>query len=101
MVNPISSQSIARLRPVGDADQTKSQSGPAVSGQGRGVSSSTSDGVSLSAEAISLPAALTQGPPIDRALIDRIGEAIIEGRYPIKPDLIADALIRDGHDMQF
>jgi len=44
---------------------------------------------------------LTQGPPIDRALIDRIGEAIIEGRYPIKPDLIADALIRDGHDMQF
>lgn len=100
MVNPIYSIPISRLRSVGDADSTQTKSGAAPAAPNRVAFGNTSDGLSLSAESIRLPSALTQGPPIDRALVDRIGEAIAEGRYPIKPDLIADALVRDGHDMQ-
>jgi len=101
MVNPISSNNISRLRPIGEADATQTQGAGAASTQPRAVGGTTVDDLSLSPAASRLPEALTQGPPIDRALVDRIGEAIAEGRYPIKPDLIAEALFRDVHDMQF
>jgi flagellar biosynthesis anti-sigma factor FlgM len=100
MVNPITSNSLSRLRSIGESDPMQTKGGAAPSGPQRGPAGNTSDGVSLSAEAMRLPEALTKGPPIDRALVERIGTAIAEGRYPIKPDLIADALVRDGYDMQ-
>lgn len=100
MVNPISSNNTTRLRQVGEAEPAQTRGGAAPTATPlRGAAAATADGVSLSTAASSLPEALTKGPPIDRALVDRIGEAISEGRYPIKPDLIAEALFRDVHDM--
>jgi negative regulator of flagellin synthesis FlgM len=101
MVNSISSNNISRLRPLGEVDATQTQGSAAAGTQAKAVGGKTVDDLSLSPAASRLPDGLTQGPPIDRALVDRIGEAIAEGRYPIKPDLIAEALFRDVHDMQF
>lgn len=100
MVNPISSNNVARLRPPGEADTPPARAGgAAAAAPTRPTGGPAADGVSLSANASRLPEALTQGPPVDRALVDRIGAAIAEGKYPIKPDLIAEALFRDVHDM--
>jgi len=101
MVNPISSNNVTRLRPTGETDTAAARHGAAPTAQRGGGIDSAADNVNLSAQASRLPEALTKGPPIDRALVDRIGEAVAEGRYPIKPDLIADALLRDFHDMNF
>jgi len=100
MVNSISTNNISRLRQIAETDPTQARSGSTPGAQPRAPSGTAADDVSLSPAASRLPAALTQGPPVDRALVDRIGEAIAEGRYPIKPDLIAEALFRDVHDMQ-
>ncbi len=99
MVAPISSNNITRLRPAGEADTSPTRAAGAAAAPTRLPGGPSADGVSLSADASRLPEALTQGPPVDRALVDRIGAAIAEGNYPIKPDLIAEALFRDVHDM--
>lgn len=38
----------------------------------------------------------SQGPPIDHAKIARVREAIILGTYRVRPEAIADALLRFG-----
>lgn len=99
MVNPVTS-SITRLRPVTELEADRSflgarpaASAPAAPGKmGR-------DSLSLSAEAGSLPEALREGPPIDRALVDRLAGAIAAGAYPIDPGRIADVLFRDAIDL--
>lgn len=96
MVNPITSN-VTRLRSSLDVEtQRASQqaSGSKSSGPGAGPR----DSLSLSASAGALPEALTQGPPVDRALVDRLVTAISEGAYPIDPERIADVLFRDGLD---
>jgi negative regulator of flagellin synthesis FlgM len=99
MVNPISSNNVTRLRPAGEAETAQTRGGATAAPQPRLTTGTAADDVSLSAAAGRLPEALTKGPPVDRALVDRIGEAIAEGRYPIRPDLIAEALFRDVQDM--
>lgn len=99
MVNPISSTNVTRLRAAiaGDAAPTRGEAAvPAVPSRAPGEAT---DNVSLSTGAARLPEQLAKGPPIDRALVDRISEAVAEGRYPIRPDFIADALFREVHDM--
>jgi negative regulator of flagellin synthesis FlgM len=59
----------------------------------------TEDSVQLSVGPGILPAALTGGPPVDTALVSRIGTAIAAGRYPVDPDRIAEALFRDYADL--
>lgn len=99
MVNPISLNNAARPRVLGEADAAPARSGAAVSHPSPRSTGEAADNVSLSTEAARLPEELTKGPPIDRALVDRIGEAVAQGRYPIRPDLIADALFREVRDM--
>lgn len=53
------------------------------------------DSVLLSVAAGTLPAGLAGGPPVDAALVDRIGTAIAGGRYPVDPDRIAEAMFAD------
>lgn len=53
------------------------------------------DQVQLSSRAQALPGALGAGPPVDAALVDRIGAAIAGGNYPVDPDRIAAAMFRD------
>lgn len=45
-----------------------------------------------------LPSGLMAGPPIDAAMVARLSEAVAAGRYPIDPDRIAEALLRDHAD---
>lgn len=102
MVNSISSQ-VPRARLVGDMDTSRSVHGAAGGPAGtRGTVDPVTPGDSLrlSAGAGQLPASLTQGPPVDAALVDRLGTAIAEGRYPVDPDRIAAALFRDYLDFQ-
>lgn len=101
MVNPISSNNVTRLRLAGDTEPAQTRSGSATASSPRLTGSTAADDVSLSAAASTLPEALTKGPPIDRALVDRISTEIAEGRYPIKADMIAEALFREVHDMNF
>lgn len=102
MVNPISSNNVTRLRLAGDTEAAPARSGGATAAPARlSAGSTAADDVSLSAAASTLPEALTKGPPIDRALVDRISTEIAEGRYPIKADMIAEALFREVHDMNF
>lgn len=96
MVNPITSN-VTRLRPALDVE-THRASQPATGTKPSGVGAGPRDSLSLSASAGVLPEALTQGPPVDRALVDRLATAISEGAYPIDPDRIADVLFRDGQD---
>ncbi len=58
-------------------------------------SSGSEDQVQLSSQARALPGALGAGPPVDAALVDRIGAAIAGGNYPVDPDRIAAAMFRD------
>jgi flagellar biosynthesis anti-sigma factor FlgM len=53
------------------------------------------DHVQFSSRAPALPGSLGAGPPVDAALVDRIGAAIAGGNYPIDPDRIAAAMFRD------
>ncbi|WP_354003995.1 flagellar biosynthesis anti-sigma factor FlgM [Pseudotabrizicola algicola] len=88
---------MSRLRPSGDVDPANTRGSAASASNNRGAGAPSTDDLSLSSGALSLPDALRQGPPIDKALVEQIGAAIAEGRYPIKPDLIAEAMFRDVH----
>jgi negative regulator of flagellin synthesis FlgM len=99
MVNPISPSGAPRLRPASEPDGASvkpSVAQPARPGTGGTVNAA--DSVSLSPGASTMPEALRGGPPIDRGLVDRISDAIANGRYPIDPSRIAEAIFRDVSD---
>jgi negative regulator of flagellin synthesis FlgM len=56
------------------------------------------DVLSLSANALELPAELKLGPPIDTAQVSKIKQAIAEGKYPVNLDAIKDALFEAWHE---
>ena len=97
MVNQITSN-ITQLRRVGDADMGQTgrtrpdAAGPSDQLRGAG------DLVALSSDALSLPAELRAGPPIDQALVAQLGQDIAAGRYPLNPEKIAQALIAQFAD---
>jgi negative regulator of flagellin synthesis FlgM len=97
MVNQITSN-ITQLRRVGDADMAQTgRTRPDAAGQAdrpRGAG----DQVALSSDALSLPADMQAGPPIDQALVARLGQDIAAGRYPLNPEKIAQALIAQFAD---
>lgn len=95
MVNPISLNGPSRARPAAEADAGKSQVATGASS----APTASADQLVLSASAHSLPQALRDGPPIDRALVDKIGAAIAEGRYPLNPDAIATAIMQEINDL--
>ena len=97
MVNSISNQ-MPRLRLATDIDQSTRPAG--LSGRTTTAPVGSADSLRLSAGASTLPETLRQGPPVDSALVDRIGQAIAQGRYPVDPDRIAEALFRDYLDFQ-
>lgn len=74
-----------------------SPAGPATP-RPAGPGAAATDLVSLSSGGRIMPSGLPAEPPIDRALVDRLGAAIAEGRYPIDPERLAEALFRDHLD---
>jgi len=95
MVNPVSLNSLSRTRPATETDTTRAETTAARPGPAAALAR---DDVALSPGAARLPDALRSGPPIDQALVTRIGAAIAEGRYPVNPDAIATALMRELAD---
>jgi negative regulator of flagellin synthesis FlgM len=95
MVSHISS-SPGSPRAAAESDRLRGTPRPAAATT---VGPVTEDSVQLSVGPGILPAALTGGPPVDTALVARIGTAIAAGRYPVDPDRIAEALFRDYADL--
>lgn len=56
------------------------------------------DVLSISANALDLPAELKLGPPIDTAQVGKIKQAIAQGNYPVNADAIADAMLQAWHE---
>jgi negative regulator of flagellin synthesis FlgM len=56
------------------------------------------DVLSISANALDLPAELKLGPPIDTAQVGKIKQAIASGNYPINVDAIKDAMLQAWHE---
>lgn len=97
MVNHITSNITHLRRPLdaepGQTARTRPDAaGPADRPRGAG------DQVALSSDALSLPAELQSGPPVDQALVARLGQDIAAGRYPLNPEKIAQALIAQFAD---
>ena len=94
MVSNISSPSGAP-RPTQEPE--RSRGGPRTASSAA-ASGAPVDRLQLSGGAGALPAGMLAGPPIDTAMVARLGEAVAAGRYPIDPDRIAEALLRDHAD---
>lgn len=94
MVSNISSSSGAP-RPATETDRSRAGQRTAAS---PAVAALPQDQLQLTGGAGALPAGLLSGPPIDAAMVARLGEAVAAGRYPIDPDRIAEALMRDHAD---
>lgn len=94
MVSNISSPS-GTPRPATETDRLRV--GPRVTSHPTAAGAPL-DHLHLSDAAGALPAGLTSGPPIDAAMVARLGEAVAAGRYPVDPDRIAEALMRDHVD---
>ena len=60
----------------------------------KNATASGGDVLSLSAQALDLPAELKMGPPLDTAQVSKIKSAIAEGNYPINLDAIKDAMFQ-------
>lgn len=94
---------IPHLRAVSDTDtsRTTSRTPSAMSGLAgaAGPEGAQTDSLTLSVQARGLPEAMLKGPPVDRALVERLSTAIAEGQYPINPAAIAEAMCRDCFDL--
>jgi negative regulator of flagellin synthesis FlgM len=96
---------ITRLRPAGEADTQRAASGASGNPVAAPVapaaaSAAGADSLRLSDQATALSQGMLKSPPVDRALVERLGTAIAEGRYPIDPERIAQAMFADSFDMQ-
>jgi negative regulator of flagellin synthesis FlgM len=95
MVDSISS-STARpriARPGEDAGLTVQ--GSAVGGASSAVPTAAGDSVTLSPAAATLPEELRSGPPIDKAVVGEIKDAIAQGKYPIDLEAITESLFEN------
>jgi len=98
MVGPITSN-ISRLRSVGESETPRPQADAGIR-TAQGVSQAqTADSLSLSSNPRALPEAMLKGPPVDTALVERLGSEIAQGRYPVDPERIAAALCRECFDL--
>jgi negative regulator of flagellin synthesis FlgM len=98
----ITPTNITRLRLASEADAPQaapSAQNPALP-RPAGPDRPAADGVNLSPQARSLSDAMIKAPPVDRALVERLGHAIAEGRYPVDPERIAQAMFADSFDLQ-
>jgi negative regulator of flagellin synthesis FlgM len=97
----ITPPNITRLRPVNDADTLRAGTGGPIPTSARpaGPEAAATDGLSLSAQARTLSEGMLKGPPVDSALVERLSAAIAEGRYPVDPDRIAQAMFADSFDL--
>jgi negative regulator of flagellin synthesis FlgM len=91
----------SRLRLASDADAPQTTPLPQGAALPRpaGAERPATDGVNLSPQARGLSEAMGKAPPVDRALVDRIGVAIAEGRYPVDPQRIAEAMFAQSFDL--
>lgn len=90
---------VSRLRLATETDLQRPQ--PATAAPAVGADSARQDQLNLSAQARALPEAMVKGPPVDHSLVASLGAAIAEGRYPIDPAGIADAMFRDYFDTSY
>jgi flagellar biosynthesis anti-sigma factor FlgM len=88
---------VSRLRLAAETEIQRTQ--PATTAPAVTTEPSQQDQLNLSAQARGLPEAMVKGPPVDRSLVDRLGAAIADGRYPIDPAGVADAMLRDYFDI--
>jgi flagellar biosynthesis anti-sigma factor FlgM len=101
-VNPAN---ITRLRLMGEADTSRAATsapgtGPSQAGPSAAAPAQAGgDNLRLSDQARALSEGMMKGPPVDRALVERLGSAIAEGRYPVDPDRIAAAMCADCFDL--
>ncbi|MCE6952962.1 flagellar biosynthesis anti-sigma factor FlgM [Cereibacter sphaeroides] len=65
-----------------------------------GLVRATGDTVELSATALAMPEELRSGPPVDLQLVQKIKDAIADGKYPIDLERITDALFSDYLDLK-
>ena len=92
---------ITRLRLAGESETPRAASvapGASVAGPAASHSGGT-DSLRLSTQAKGLAEGLMKGPPVDVALVERLGTAIAEGRYPVDPERIAQAMCADCFDL--
>lgn len=98
MVEPINtSQGRIRSLKAGD-DVGLSQAGtnPASVPATPAAARASGDSLTLSASAQAVPAELKEaGPPMDLEIVQRIKDAIAEGKYPIDLEKITESLFRD------
>lgn len=97
----ITTNQIPHLRLATDADthRMQSRSGPAAFAQPTSPGGIQVDSLALSTNTNGLPDGLLKGPPVNRELVSQLGAAIAEGRYPIDPAAIAEAMCRDFLDL--
>lgn len=98
MVGPLT-PNVSRLRPVGDTEAPRAKAEGAVRATPAAAGPVHADSVALSGGPRALPEGMLKGPPVDAALVERLGSAIAEGRYPVDPERIAAALCRDCLDL--
>ena len=101
MVNPISLNSPVRFRALSETDNDSTRTAGAGAASGPVAAprpTASGDTVSLSPQAARLPDGMRGPAPVDKALVERIGAAIAEGRYPVDPDAVARAMLRELAD---
>ena len=93
----ITPANITRLRLAGEAESPR-----ATHGATQGAASPAGvdragrvDTLRLSDQARTLSEGMARTPPVDGALVARLGSAIAEGRYPLDPERIAAAICAD------
>ena len=101
----ITPANITRLRLAGEAESPRAtQSSTHGTTQGTGGPAGAdqagrADTLRLSDQARTLSEGMARTPPVDGALVARLGSAIAEGRYPLDPERIAAAICADCFDL--
>ncbi|MGP3697157.1 flagellar biosynthesis anti-sigma factor FlgM [Rhodobacter sp. NSM] len=65
-----------------------------------GSAKATGETVDLSAASLATPEELRAGPPVDLEMVQKIKDAIADGKYPIDLERITDALFADYLDLK-
>ncbi|RHZ93351.1 flagellar biosynthesis anti-sigma factor FlgM [Cereibacter sphaeroides] len=71
-----------------------------LAGAATGSARASGETVELSAAALATPEELRSGPPVDLELVQKIKDAIAEGKYPVDLERITDALFADYLDLK-
>lgn len=97
----ITPANITRLRLSGEADIPRTTQGAThgTGGPAGADQAGRADTLRLSDQARTLSEGMARTPPVDTALVERLGTAIAEGRYPLDPERIAAAICADCYDL--